>query len=52
MDADKILVINDGRLVEEGTHTQLLEKQGAYSVLYNSQFVNKATAEENPPSEQ
>ena len=45
MDADKILVINDGRLVEEGTHAELLEKQGAYSVLYNSQFANKAAAE-------
>lgn len=38
MDADKILVINDGQVVEEGTHSKLLEKGGAYAVLYRSQF--------------
>lgn len=38
MDADKILVINDGHVVEEGTHNELLEKNGAYAVLYRSQF--------------
>lgn len=38
MDADKILVINDGHIVEEGTHQELLAQNGAYSVLYNSQF--------------
>lgn len=38
MDADKILVINDGQVVEEGTHSDLLKKNGAYALLYRSQF--------------
>ena len=38
MDADKILVINDGHIVEEGTHQELLDLNGAYAMLYNSQF--------------
>ncbi len=38
MDADKILVINDGQIVEEGNHQELLALNGAYAVLYNSQF--------------
>lgn len=36
--ADCILVINEGRIVEKGTHSQLLEKNGFYANLYNSQF--------------
>ena len=36
--ADKILVINDGNIVEQGTHNELLEKNGFYAQLYNSQF--------------
>ncbi len=36
--ADQILVIQDGKISEQGTHEQLLEKGGFYSVLYNSQF--------------
>ena len=38
MDADKILVIKDGDIIESGTHDQLLEKGGFYAELYNSQF--------------
>ena len=38
MDADKILVINDGCVVEQGDHQSLLAKNGAYATLYNSQF--------------
>ncbi len=34
-DADKILVLDDGRLVEEGTHRELLDGAGLYSELYN-----------------
>ena len=36
--ADKILVIQDGRITESGTHDELLQKGGFYSTLYNSQF--------------
>ena len=37
-DADLILVMKDGNIIEQGTHTALLEKNGFYSKLYNSQF--------------
>jgi len=37
-DADLILVINGGEIIERGTHEQLLEQRGFYYDLYNSQF--------------
>lgn len=37
-DADMILVINEGDIVEQGTHDELLSKGGFYEKLYNSQF--------------
>ena len=37
-DADLILVMNHGRIVEQGTHDELLERRGFYYELYNSQF--------------
>lgn len=37
-DADWILVMNHGDIIEQGTHRQLLEKNGFYANLYNSQF--------------
>ena len=37
--ADVILVVKDGKISEQGTHAELLEKGGFYSTLYNSQFV-------------
>ncbi|WP_410512703.1 ABC transporter ATP-binding protein [Paenibacillus sp. BR2-3] len=37
-DADLILVMNQGSVIEKGTHTELLEKGGFYADLYNSQF--------------
>ena len=40
--ASLIMVMKDGKIIEEGTHDELLEKGGFYSELYNSQF--KATA--------
>jgi len=36
--ADKIIVLNDGAMVEEGTHESLLEKGGAYRELYDKQM--------------
>lgn len=36
--ADLILVINDGNIIEQGTHDELLSKGGFYADLYNSQF--------------
>lgn len=41
--ADLILVINNGDIVEQGTHEQLLAKKGAYEKLYNSQFSEMKT---------
>ncbi len=38
LDADLILVMNHGAVIEQGTHEQLMEKQGFYYRLYNSQF--------------
>jgi ATP-binding cassette subfamily B protein len=37
-DADMILVMNHGRIIEQGTHEALLEQGGFYATLYNSQF--------------
>ncbi len=39
-DADIILVMKDGNVIEQGTHVELLAKNGFYTSLYNSQFVN------------
>ena len=39
-DADMILVMNDGDIVETGTHKELLEKNGFYASLYMSQFAD------------
>ena len=36
--ADKILVMNNGTIIEQGTHDELLNKNGFYAELYNSQF--------------
>lgn len=43
-DADHILVMDEGSIVEQGTHRELLEKKGFYAELYNSQFVGNAAA--------
>lgn len=39
-DADLILVMKDGDIIEQGNHIELLEKGGFYAELYNSQFEN------------
>ena len=36
--ADLILVMNEGNIIEQGNHNELLEKNGFYAKLYNSQF--------------
>ena len=36
--ADLILVMKDGNIIEQGTHTELLEKNGFYAELYNAQY--------------
>ena len=37
-DANRILFMENGNIIEQGTHRELLEKGGAYATLYNSQF--------------
>ena len=37
-EADVILVMRDGNIIEQGNHTDLLQKNGFYAKLYNSQF--------------
>lgn len=38
MDADKIIVLKEGKIIEEGTHEELLEKVGEYKSLWDLQF--------------
>lgn len=42
--ADKILVIDEGRLVEQGTHAELLEEGGLYRTLHDTQFRERAVS--------
>lgn len=37
--ADEILVMKDGSIIEQGTHEQLMKKGGFYHTLYSSQFI-------------
>jgi ATP-binding cassette subfamily B protein len=39
--ADLIFVMRDGDIVEQGNHTELLERDGFYAELYNSQFEHR-----------
>lgn len=39
--ADKILVLKDGQVIEQGTHEELIAKQGFYQHLYQSQWMNE-----------
>lgn len=44
-DADNILVMNHGDIVEQGTHLELMEQSGFYADLYNSQFTKSGLEE-------
>lgn len=39
--ADKILVLDDGKIIEQGTHNELLSKNGSYTELYNNQLLEE-----------
>nr|WP_246218412.1 ABC transporter ATP-binding protein [Litoribacterium kuwaitense] len=41
-DADRILVMNQGNIIEQGSHEALLQENGFYADLYNSQFAERA----------
>jgi ATP-binding cassette subfamily B protein len=43
--AKMILVMNNGSIIEMGTHQELLAKGGFYADLYNSQFLGRDTTE-------
>ncbi len=43
--ADMILVVQDGKIIESGTHQELLQKRGHYYSLYTKQFEKEASAE-------
>ena len=40
-DADLILVMNQGKVIEQGSHEELIKENGFYADLYNSQFSTK-----------
>ncbi len=44
-DADLILVMQNGTIIEQGKHQELLNQKGFYEKLYNSQFANRTVAE-------
>jgi ATP-binding cassette subfamily B protein len=45
-DADRILVIDQGRIIEMGRHQELLKTDGVYKTMYNSQFANVPETDE------
>ncbi|HZU12350.1 MAG TPA: ABC transporter ATP-binding protein [Chloroflexota bacterium] len=48
-DAETILVMNHGQIIEQGNHRQLLAQGGFYADLYNSQFTASGPPEPEPP---
>jgi ATP-binding cassette subfamily B protein len=49
-EADQLLVIDDGRVVERGTHTSLLAQHGLYAELYHTQFADQETGGPESPA--
>jgi subfamily B ATP-binding cassette protein MsbA len=43
--ADRIVVIDDGRIVEEGSHEELIRREGLYRALYERQFSENGKGE-------
>lgn len=50
-DADQILVLDDGRIAERGTHRELLEKNGLYAAMYRRQLLEEELAVDEEQSE-
>lgn len=50
-DADNIVVMKDGRIVEQGTHSDLLETNGAYAALVQAQRLQRSQEDESPIDE-
>lgn len=51
-DADTIMVVNDGLIVESGSHDELLKQEGAYATLYKSQFSSQEIFETKETKEE
>ena len=41
VNSDKILLLENGKVLEEGTHKQLMDKNGKYKDMYNTQILDK-----------
>ncbi|MFO8183058.1 MAG: ABC transporter ATP-binding protein [Candidatus Aegiribacteria sp.] len=50
--ADHIIVMDDGRIVEKGTHAQLLDRDGFYAELYRMQQLEEEAKKEDPPEQE
>jgi ATP-binding cassette subfamily B protein len=48
-ESDELLVIDDGRIIERGTHAGLLARKGLYADLYRIQFADQEDVDPHPP---